>query len=269
MRFFRDGGSGMIALIVLGAIMGLTAYAAVNKDRSETLTSHPVRPPSDKPEASPIKEAEAAQKVVQQKEAELLKVLKEISEATQGMQPGDMTKERQALGGFKKLIPLLKQRAAWLLGKQEEFARNMQLYQAALEKAPGAFLRAGEAYTKFAGEEEELFFKEQYLDMASRSKKLAGVMQTRAEAVKDAQAEVGQKLRFVERSVVFLNRLEEFLALYDPANDKSAEVDAYLKQLDAYITHFNQTIGAFRQLSDKIQNSTASPIPLNGRPRPR
>src|SRR6266404_4880890 len=97
--------------------------------------------------------------------------------------------------------------------------------------------------------------------MAQRSKKLAGAMEVRAKGVKNAQVEVAQKLRFVEKSVVFLNRLGDFLAIYDPASGKSAEVDSYLKQLDAYIAHFYRSIHAFKHLSDTIQNGTASPVP--------
>jgi hypothetical protein len=238
-------GFRLLLIACLGA-MAAAAYAQYQKGQ----------PPKN---ASPMKDAELAQKVVQEKEADVLKVLREISEATQGSQPWDMVKERQALDGFKKLIPLLKERSGWLLSKHEEFVKNMNLYQAALAKAPSTLLRSSEAYTKYAAEEDEIFFKEQYLDMAARSKKLAAVMEARANTIKEVQADVAQKLRFVERSVVFLNRLEEFLTIYDPANDKSAEVDAYLKQLDAYIVHFNKSITAFKQLSDKIQSSTTSP----------
>lgn len=245
MGFFR-------ALVVVGAIMGVAAYVQYSKGQ-------PPRP-------SPMKDAELAQRVVSEREADVLKVLREISEATQGTQPWDVAKERQAIDGFKKLIPLLKERSTWLLGKHEEFVKSMSLYQAALAKAPAAFLRASETYTKYAAEEDEIFFKEQYLDMATRSKKLAAVMDARANAVKDVQADVAQKLRFVERSVIFLNRLEEFLAIYDPANDKSAEVDAYLRQLDQYITHFNASITAFKQLSDKIQTTATSPGPSPRQP---
>jgi len=236
-----------LVLMMVGGVLGVRVYGQLRSPAPKNL--------------SPMRDAELAQKVVQEKEADVLKVLREISEATQGTQPWDIAKERQALDGFKKLIPLLKERATWLLTKHEEFGKNMNLYQAALAKAPAAFMRASDAYTKYAAEEDEIFFKEQYLDMATRSKKLAAVMEARANAIKEVQADVALKLRFVERSVVFLDRLEEFLAIYDPANDKSAEVDAYLKQLDAYITHFNQSITAFKQLSDKIQSSTTSPGP--------
>lgn len=250
---------------ILGLILAMAAHAQDGKQRPTPAA--PPAPPQvasqagGKPDPAAIKDAETAQKAVQQKETELLKVLQEITDATKDLQPGDMLKEQMALDGFRKLLPLLKERSAWLLGKQEEFAKNMALYQAALEKTPAAFRRAGAEYARFAAEEEDLFFKEQYLDMANRSKKLVAAMEGRAKAVKDAQAEVAQKLKFVEKSVVFLNRLEEFLAIYDPANGKSAEVDAYLKQLDGYISHFHQSIGAFKQLSDRIQNTPASPSP--------
>jgi len=133
-----------LLLLAFGSVMGVAAYAQYHKDQ----------PPKN---ASPMKDAELAQKVVQEKEADVLKVLRGISEATNGSQPWDMVKERQALEGFKKLIPLLKERSAWLLGKHEEFVKSMTLYQAALAKAPTAFLRASDAYGKFAAEEDEIF----------------------------------------------------------------------------------------------------------------
>jgi hypothetical protein len=154
---------------------------------------------------------------------------------------------------------MLKERSTWLLNKQEQFAKDMQLYEAALAKTPAAFRRAAEVYAQYAAAEDDLVFKEQYLEMSTRSKKLATVMEDRVKAAKGARVEVAQKLRFVEKSVVFLNRLEQFLAIYDPAVGRSAEVDSYLKQLDAYIDHFHASIGAFKALSDKIQSGATNP----------
>lgn len=250
----------LAVLIGLALVMTLAAHAQV-KQVPKPRARQTVAPPNRSPDEGAIQEAEAAQKVVQQKEEQLLKVLQEISESTRDMEPGNLLKEQRALDGFKRLLPLLKERSTWLLNKQEDFSKHMALYQAALEKMPRAFLRAAEVYGKYAESEEDLFFKEQYLDMAQRSKKLAAAMEVRVKGMRNAQAEVAQKLRFVGKSVLFLNRLGEFLALYDPAAGRSSEVDSYLKQLDAYIAHFHQSIHAFQQLSDAIQNGTATPIP--------
>jgi hypothetical protein len=260
MNLFRRTFPCLAAFVSLGVLVTLAAHAQV-REASKTPSTPAIPQASDNSDDGAIKEAESAQKVVQQKEEQLLKLLQEIAESTRDIEPGNLPKEQKALEGFKKLLPLLKERSAWLLNKQEDFSKNMQLYQAALEKTPRAFLRAAEVYGKFAADEDDLFFKEQYLDMAQRSKKLAAAMEVRAKGVKNVQVEVAQKLRFVEKSVVFLNRLGDFLAIYDPASGKSAEVDSYLKQLDAYIAHFYQSISAFKQLSDTIQNGTASPVP--------
>jgi hypothetical protein len=243
-------------IVGVGLVVGVALPVLLAADLP---SAKPSTTSSTQPDSTAIKEAEHAQKAVSQKEEKLLKLLQEISEATRDVERGNVLKEKTALDGFKKVIPLLKERAAWLLDKQQEFGKTMQLYQAALEKMPDAFLRASDVYGQYAAKEADLFFKEQYLDMANRSKKLAKTMDARAKQVHGAQADVAQKLRFVERSVVFLNRLEEFLAIYDPAGGRSGEVDAYLKQLDAYIAHFHETIDSFKQLSEKIQSGTASP----------
>jgi hypothetical protein len=220
-------------------------------------TANPKKAPSSTGDEAAIKEADVAQKTVQEKEEKLVKLLHEIAEATNDIQPGDLAKENRALDSFKKIIPALRDKAAWLLNKQQDFGQSMQLYQAALERMPGAFLKAGEVYAKYAAAEEDLFFKEQYLDMSARSKKLAATMAVRAKEVKGTEAEIGQKLRFIERSVVFLTRLEGFVSIYDPASGKTPEIQTYLKHLDSYISQFNLTIASFRQLSDKIQGSPA------------
>lgn len=238
----------LTALVVVGLTLTLAANAQVGREAQQVASGGKI---DDKA----IKEAEQAQKAVQDREERLVAVLKEIEEAVRDMDPGNFVKERRALDGFKKVIPLLKERSAWLLDKQAEYSKNMEVYKAALEKTPAAFRRASDVYARFAAAEDDLFFKEQYIDMANRSQKLATAMEVRSKAVEVAQGEVAQKLRFVERSVVYLNRLEEFLAIYDPAAGKSAEVDSYLKQLDSYIGHFHQSINTFRQLSEKIQGS--------------
>jgi hypothetical protein len=249
----------VIAILGLGMVVLAMARAQPAKEPPKYPSLQPELQTTTPPDPTAIPDAEAAQKAVQQKETQLLKLLQEINDASRDMEPGNVLQEARALDAFKKLLPLLKERSTWLLNKQEEFFKAMQLYEAALEKTPAAFRRAAEVYARYAAEEEDLVLKEQYLEMSTRSKKLAAVMQERAKAAKGARAEVAQKLRFVEKSVVFLNRLEQFLAIYDPGAGKSAEVDAYLKQLDAYINHFHASIGAFKALSDKIQNGAGTP----------
>lgn len=244
--------------LVVVSVLALTLGLAVQADGGK---ESPAVASAGKIDDKALKEAELAQKAVQEREEKLIAVLKEIEEAVKDIEPGNFTKERRALDGFKKVIPLLKERSAWLIDHQQEFAKHMDLYKAALQKTPAAFRRASEVYARFAAQEGDLFFKEQYLDMANRSKKLATAMEARAKAVEGAQSEVAQKLKFVERSVVFLNRLEEFLAIYDPAGGKNAEVDQYIRGLDAYISQFHKSINAFRQLSDRIQNGTPTQFP--------
>lgn len=242
-------------VVALGFTIALAAQAQVS-EKSEMSTPGKPTPANPNAKADPqaIKEADEAQKLVQKREELLLGLLKEIDQHIRGIEPGSLQKERLALDGFKKLTPQLRQQAQWLLDKQPDFSKNLQLYKAALDKMPPALLRAADAYAKFAADEEDDFFKEHYLEMNFRARRLGEVMAVRARAMEATHGEVLKRIRFVEKSIVFLNRLEDFLAIYDPAVGKSAEVAAYIQQLDSYIAHFHRSIRAFKDLAGRIQS---------------
>jgi hypothetical protein len=98
------------------------------------------------------------------------------------------------------------------------------------------------------------------LDMAQRARAFGEALEQRGRELDRTVADVHGKLRFVERSVVFLDRLEQFLAIYDPVAAPGEEVRRYLAQLDRYIDHFDRSIKAFQALSATIT------APSDGRP---
>jgi hypothetical protein len=83
--------------------------------------------------------------------------------------------------------------------------------------------------------------------------------------------QAGLKRQFVERSVVFLGRLEQFLeALPDSADGE--RIYAYLKQVEEYVTQLERTITAFREFTGRVgefEGSTPTPAePLTAYPVP-
>src|SRR5437667_4272287 len=118
MNLFRKPLPCLAAFVSFGVLVTLAAHAQV-KEVAKIPSPQSIPQVSGNSDDGAIKEAESAQKVVQQKEEQLLKLLQEIAESTKDIEPGNLPKAQKALEGFKKLLPLLKERSAWLLNKQE------------------------------------------------------------------------------------------------------------------------------------------------------
>lgn len=142
-----------VGFVVLTALtLAAAPVGAVNVDDTPAVKKLPL-------EQKALAAADAAQKLLREREEEVIRLLKEIEQHVQSIHPGRFEREKMALDGFKKLIPLLKAQATWLLDKKADFAQSLQAYKDALQKAPFAFRQAGELYETYAKEEKDEFFR--------------------------------------------------------------------------------------------------------------
>lgn len=208
----------------------------------------------------PLQPAKEAKKNVDETEARVLQSLQEIERLSSQQSFGDWQNEKLVIDEFRnKLIPSLKKSATDLLAKKADFDKKFKLYQAAVQKAPAAFDAAAKQFQQYADQEEDMTFKENYLDMELHAKKWSKEMEQRHSRLGEMYKEVSEKTQFVEKSVVFLDRLDEFLQLY-PDPDKAAEIQQYLQKLNNHIDQIRRAINSFKDFSKSITDPT-SPSP--------
>lgn len=219
----------------------------------------------------PLQPARDAKKKVQDAEAQVLQSLQEIERLSNERRPGDWQTEKLVIDEFrKKLIPALRKNASEFLTKKAEFDKNFKLYLAAVEKAPPAFQSASKLFEEYAEQEDDDLLKGHYIDMQQHALKWAKEMEVRHSRLDSIYKEVADKTKFVEKSLVFLDRLDGFLQIY-PDPDNGDEVQKYLQNLNNYIEQFRKTIEAFKNFSKTIDDpkNLQSPGRQDSQPQPK
>lgn len=204
----------------------------------------------------PLLKTREAKKQVDDTEARVLQSLQELERLASQQAFGDWRNEKLVIDEFRtRLIPSLKKAATDLLARKEDFDKKFKMYQAAVKKAPAAFDAAAKQFQQYADNEDDAAFKENYLDMELHAKKWAREMEQRHGRLDEMYKEVTDKTQFVEKSVVFLDRLDEFLQIY-PDPDKAAEVQQYLQKLNNHIEQIRRAINSFKDFSKSMTDPT-------------
>jgi hypothetical protein len=192
---------------------------------------------------------------------EVGKLLAEVQQHVSQMKPGDIVVEKMAIDAFRKLLPKMKAEARWLLDKRVELEANGERYVESLNSSSQAFLDLVPIWERFAQEEAEGGLRDNYIATAKNFKTLSEEMKRRRTAFEAGVSTIHEKLAFVERSHVFLDRLERALPILDQPASAGAEVQAYLTQVRKYLDSFEIAIKAFKDLSDNMQRPSGKSSP--------
>jgi hypothetical protein len=156
-----------------------------------------------------------------------------------------------------KLIPSLKQSGHGLEVQHTQLVANLEKYRLSLPEAAKRFRELAALYDGYSETEPDPFFIEEYKDMARRAEVFAKAMEARLAAVEQWQQEAAAKQQFVQRSLVYLDRLDEFLSIV-PSRDKTMEIQEYVERLNKYIEQVQKGIEGVREYARKLE------VSLNG-----
>jgi len=234
------------------ASMVLAATAAIATCRDAVAQSYASRLTVD----PTVKAAEESRSVATMRAEELEQSTRELLRLIQEMDD-TLSSQELAWEHLKKQMALLKQIGEGLRQQKNEFARDFELYESALEKAIAAFTELSALYQQFAQDEDEDFFKASYLDLADISTKFSELMTKRHEGLAALNSEMSTRLKFVDRSLLWLDRFDQFATAYDPTIDKGAEVERMLEELNQYISYFEESIKAFGDFSNRVLKTTS------------
>ncbi len=243
----------IVIFSTLALCAGGNASAQVSKTTTPAASSQASKVAT--PVDPKVKAAEEARSTVLKRGEELEKSTKELLRVIQEMDE-TLPKQKVAWDGLKSHMALLKKVGNDVKQNQDRFNRDFQLYRTALEKAATSFKELVAMYKKYAEKEDDSFFQEQYFDMADAAQKFSEATRKKHDAIDAIHAEVTQKLRFVDKSLAWLDRFSQFATLYDPVIDKGAEVERILEELNAYISYFEQSIRTFKDFSKKVLDTT-------------
>jgi hypothetical protein len=217
---------------------------------------------------SAAKEVQSAQKIMEQRLAELRQATEAVKKPLSVFHPDDAANNKMTLESFQKLVKKHLEIVDLLEKTRPEFEQNWARFQGALESTPAAYRSLAEAYEKRAQEaakakgEAADFFSKQYGDWAKRSRECAATFEAQAKEWQLIHDKVDEKLAFVAHSREFLHDLAKFLPIWEKANQNRDDVVGYLQLLDGYVTNFKSTLKIFEEFSNKLKTPASSYPPL-------
>lgn len=205
------------------------------------------------PKVNPRVAARQAGARVAASEESVWDVIREIQELSVRFDPRDLTMENALIDNYRtRLIPMLLADARALLERRDEFDEAFRAYMEALGAAPQAFRDAASEYQAFADAETDEYFSAKYDELADQAELYARAMAMRQEEMQKLYEDIDDRTRFVARSVVFLERFDEFLSLV-PDLKSGDELQLYLQKLNEFAEQLKAAIESFGLVGDKLR----------------
>jgi hypothetical protein len=145
-----------------------------------------------------------------------------------------------------------------ILAFHKDYEASNKAVLAAYAQAPASFRGAGVTFRRFAAEEPYEEIKADYLRLAGICDALAGRYEKRALALPDEAKEVRETMKFVERTVVYLER-HDVLAAAFPDLSAGADRDRFLDVLKKYVEGYKGLRGNLNKFHEKLKEQAMDP----------
>lgn len=202
--------------------------------------------------AEAVKAAEAKQ---EKSEAELIRDLDAFLDGMTAVTP-DL--EKMTAEKVREVAARLHGMGLRILAFHKEYEASNAAMLAAYAKAPAAFRGAGVSYRRFASDEPFEEIKADYLRLAEICDALAGRYEKRAVGLPDEAKEVRETMKFVERTVVYLER-HDVLAAAFPDLSAGADRDRFLEVLRKYVEGYKGLRGNLDKFHGKLTAQAMDP----------
>lgn len=145
-----------------------------------------------------------------------------------------------------------------ILAFHKEYEASNKAVLAAYSQAPAAFRGAGVSYRRFAAEEPYEEIKADYLRLAEICDALAARYEKRAVGLPDEAKEMRETMKFVERTVIYLER-HDVLAAAFPDLSAGADRDQFLDVLKKYVEGYKGLRGNLNKFHEKLKDQAMDP----------
>lgn len=242
--------------MVTRGLVVLVSLLLVAAGRAEETKERRGDPPQLKPALEARERIEASGRSLDKLEAELVA-------AMDRMMPGTFsaTQEKVTVLALREYVKKLRAMGKELIGRGDEFVRSSKTYRDAVSSAPGAFREASKVFAQYADEEPFEDFKKEYRKMSVDWANIAATMDFRAKEMNEDEVKRDwpNTLRYLERSCLFLDRLDAFLEAWPVNLEDGVRREQYLNDLKRYLDGFESLRKQLGTLRDKVQKTARSP----------
>lgn len=211
-----------------------------------------------------LKDAAAVKQEIAQKEREISRLqLAMISRIESSVAKIDSEKFDGVDNVVKCLRPLVHQlnvTSKQLLANQEMYFESLRGLHKAVRDSPVAYRAAAEAFDSYAAEEPYEEIKKDYAALADSWRMIADEMEKRAKAIQGQGRDAVEFKKHLERTSLFLERLETHLASFPELSSLSPSDDNQAALL-RYIQGFEALRSSLRTFHEKLK-AVAPPAPV-------
>jgi hypothetical protein len=186
-----------------------------------------------------------------------------LAQALDRMEGGKFvpSEQKATVEAFRGYVKGLRSIAGDLLSHNRTFMTSQEDYGKALSAAPAKFREASRLFREYAAEEPFAEIKKDYTHLSEDWDTLASLVERRAAEVESESKarDWGDTFRYVERTALFLDRLDAHLESFPVDLDSGDIHERHLADLKAYIEGFEalrKHLGTYRE---KLQSGAVSP----------
>ncbi len=165
--------------------------------------------------------------------------------------PTDFAAERAALAGFRQIISSLREEGEQVQAAQSRFLEAAHSYHRELPAAAEVFEQISAQFAKYQSEEPYEDHRRDYEYSAAIFGQLAVRCRAGVTELEPEMARVTANVPYLERSLVFLTRLDQALETI-PEFQAGAEYDRLLSQLKNYVSGYERMRASLRGFHDQL-----------------
>jgi hypothetical protein len=156
------------------------------------------------------------------------------------------------------LVQELSAAAKDILNSEEAYLTALKQLHKNLSAAPTTFRDTARQFENYAAAEPFTEIKEDYLTLAESWYRMAETTERRSEAILAEGKEMTAFKKYLERSSLFLTRLDNHLSSYPDVSDEKTRQEQ-LERMRHYVSGFEALRSSMRRFHDKIKTAPQSP----------
>ena len=214
-----------------------------------------------------LKDAAAAKQEITQKEREIsrlqLAMILRIESSVAKIDSEKFDGVENVVKGLRPLVHELNITSKQLLANQELYFESLRGLHKVVIDSPVAYRAAAEAFDGYAAEEPYEEIKKDYSALADSWRMMSDEMEKRGQAIRGQGRDAVEFKKHLERTSLFLERLESHLVSFPDISSLSASDDSQGTLL-RYIQGFEALRTSLRTFHDKLKAVVPPPPPVTG-----
>ena len=141
-------------------------------------------------------------------------LIQAISKAVDQFKPSRIETAGDTLQSLRPVVQQLRDDSRAIIDRESDYFKSMTVLHASLSKAPAMFRAAGDVFAKYAQDEPFKEIRSDYENLAESWQLLADGIEKRDADLKQEATEMHNFKSYLERTCVFLERLDSHLASF-------------------------------------------------------